>query len=60
MKTLITVLIALLASAGLVYHFTDTDTYTGSPFLYTCATGRTPPGLDYGWSVNGTLMLIST
>jgi len=60
MKVLIGVLLSLLVSAGIIYHFNNSsgDSYTGSPFYYTCATSKTPPGLNYGWPVNGSLMLI--
>ncbi len=59
MKVYIGVILALLTSLGVIYHLTaEGDGYTGSPFLYTCATARSPPGLNYGWSVNGTLMLL--
>ena len=58
MKIYIGVLLAILASAGVIYHLSQGDGYTGSPFFYTCQTARSPPGLTYGWPVNGSLMLV--
>ena len=53
-------LVLVLLTTGTYYLSKPTLTYTGALYLMTIDTPKSPPGLLYGWPVNGSLLQIDS